>query len=192
MKKLLKQFIEKQAVFTEEEIVTIMHGIQVETFPKHTILLKQGEVSSACYFILRGLIRQYFIDEEGREITSNIFTEEQAVVLFHSYKNKLPSDSFIACSEDSTVIVGTLDSEASMYNEFPAIEKLTRSMVEKSFGAEQMDRARFMASSPEQRYKTLLATRPELIQRVPQHQLASYLGITPESLSRMKKRISQV
>ena len=66
---------------------------------------------------------------------------------------------------------------------------MTRKMIEESFGNVQDEFATFIASTPEERFKTLLLKRPKLIDRVPQHQLASYLGITPESLSRIKKRL---
>lgn len=144
------------------------------------------------FFVLKGCVRQYFIDEEdGKEVTVNFFTEEQAVVLFKSYKNKVPSDYFLTCNEESTLVVGTLESEETMYRQFQVLKKLTRDMVEENFGKEQDERVRFIAQAPEERYQLLLKQRPELINRVPQHQLASYLGITPESLSRIKRRISQ-
>ena len=192
MNRLLKGFMERNTSFSEEELQAIMKDIVIETYRKNTILLKQGEISNQCYFVLNGCIRQYFIGDDGKEVTVNFFTEEQAVVIFKSYKNKVQSDYFLTCCEESTLVVGTLESEESMYRDFPAIEKFTRAMIEQNFGEEQEERARFIAAAPEERYRILLKQRPGLINRVPQHQLASYLGITPESLSRIKKRISQV
>lgn len=191
MDRLLMSFLERNTSFSKQEMQTIINNIVVETYRKNTILLEQGEISNKCYFVLKGCVRQYFIGEEGKEVTVNFFTEEQAVVLFKSYKNKLPSDYFLSCCEDSTLVVGTLESEESMYLDFPALEKLTRATIEQSFGEEQDERAGFIAATPEDRYRILLKKRPGLISRVPQHQLASFLGITPESLSRIKKRISQ-
>ncbi len=187
----MKDFMGKNSSFSAEEMEAIMKDLVIESYEKNTILLKQGEISSKCYFVLKGCVRQYFIDADGKEVTVNFFTEEQAVVLFKSYKNKVPSDYFLACNEESTLVVGTLESEETMYRQFPVLEKLTRDMVEENFGKEQDERVRFIAQAPEERYQLLLKQRPELINRVPQHQLASYLGITPESLSRIKRRISQ-
>ncbi|TDQ40660.1 Crp/Fnr family transcriptional regulator [Aureibacillus halotolerans] len=189
--RLLKHFIEKHAVFSETELSAIMETIQVATYPKHTTLLKQGEISTACYFVLKGLIRQYSINAEGREMTSNFYKEEQAVVLFNSFKTKTESPYSLTCAEDSVLIVGSLETESSMYETIPALEKLTRSMVEQNFGAEQDERANAVSATPEDRYRALLAQKADLIERVPQHQLASYLGMTPESLSRIKKRVNQ-
>lgn len=187
----LLRFMEKNTSLSEGEILEVMKDMVVETYSKRTILLRQGEVSDKCNFVLSGCIRQYFVGEDGKEVTINFFTEEQAAVVFKSYKQKIPSDYFLSCVEDSTVIVGDLESEESMYHKFPVIEKITRSIIEHNFGEEQDEKARFMGAAPEMRYRALLEKRPRLINRVPQHQLASYLGITPESLSRIKKRVAQ-
>jgi len=88
------------------------------------------------------------------------------------------------------LIVGNFHLEQAMYEQFPKLQAITRSMMEHDFGRTQEALARFITSSPEERYVHLLTTRPELVQRVPQHQLASYLGVTPESLSRIRKRMA--
>ncbi|RAP30845.1 hypothetical protein C2W64_00012 [Brevibacillus laterosporus] len=87
------------------------------------------------------------------------------------------------------MVVGDLDTEKEMYNKYTQLESMTRKMIEENFGQVQDEFAACIASTPEERFKALLLKRPHLIDRVPQHQLASYLGITPESLSRIKKRV---
>jgi len=187
----LLQFMKKITSLSIDEILEIMKDLVVENYSKGTILLRQGEVSDKCYFVLAGCIRQYSVGDEGKEVTINFFTEEQAVVIFKSYKQKIPSDYFLSCVEDSTLLVGDLESEDGMYEKFPELDKITRAIIEHNFGEEQDEKARFIGAVPEVRYRMLLEKRPGLINRVPQHQLASYLGITPESLSRIKKRVSQ-
>jgi CRP-like cAMP-binding protein len=187
----LMGFMERKTTLSSEEIQEIIKDMVVETYSKRTILLTQGEVSDKCYFILSGCIRQYSVGDDGKEVTVNFFTEEQAVVIFKSYKQKMPSDYFLSCVEDSILLVGDLESEESMYKKFPELAKITRTIIEHNFGEEQDENAMFKGAVPEVRYRMLLEKRPGLINRVPQHQLASYLGITPESLSRIKKRVSQ-
>jgi CRP-like cAMP-binding protein len=187
----LLQFIEKNTSLNRGEILEIMQHMAIETYSKGTILLRQGEISDKCYFVLTGCIRQYSVGNDGKEVTVNFFTEEQAVVIFKSYKQRIPSDYFLTCLEDSTLLVGDFESEESMYKKFPVLEKITRIIIEHNFGKEQDEKARFMGAVPEERYRMLLEKRPGLINRVAQHQLASYLGITPESLSRIKKRVSK-
>jgi len=175
----------------EEDQRAVVNEIRIENFKKGTVLLKQGDVPTKCYFILKGCVRQHSIDEEGREVTSNFYTEEQAIAIFNHHKSDKSSDYTFTCVEDSVMVVGDLDTEKDMYAKHPQLESMTRRMIEENFGQVREEFAAFIASSPEERFKMLLMKRPSLIDRVPQHQLASYLGMTPESLSRIKKRIHQ-
>jgi CRP-like cAMP-binding protein len=93
------------------------------------------------------------------------------------------------CLEDCVLLAGDLGQEQGMYEAFPQLELITRRMMAEDFGEMQQQWAVFMTRSPEERYLHLLGARPDLLQRVPQHQLASYLGVTPESLSRIRRRL---
>ena len=189
MSDALVRFLRRKTMLSSTEIDELVKYMNVQTFEKGAILLRQGEISTKCYFVLAGCVRQYSCMEDGKENTINFFTEEQAVVMFNSYKQSKPSDYFLSCSETSTLLVGELDSEEDMYSKFPKLREITRIILESNLGEAQDEHARFVSSTPEERYTAILKERPGLINRVPQHQLASYLGITPESLSRIKKRL---
>ena len=169
----------------------IVEELQIEEYKKGTVLLRQGDVPSKCYFVLKGCVRQHCIDESGKEVTSNFYTEEQAIANFNHHKQDKLSPHTLTCLEDCIVVVGDLYSEKDMYKKYSQLEEMTRQMIEYNFGEVQEELTLFIASTPEERYKSLLQKRPHLIDRVPQYQLASYLGITPESLSRIKKRLKQ-
>ncbi|MFY7997462.1 MAG: Crp/Fnr family transcriptional regulator [Candidatus Kapaibacteriota bacterium] len=188
MHPVLRQYLTHFSVLGEEEIREIAENIPVQDFKKGAILLKEGEIADKCYFVLKGCVRQYHcVDDE--EKTTAFFTEKQAVVSFASYSQRIPGKHYWSCVEDSTLIIGSLDHEQEMYQKFPKLAAITRALVEQDFGKTQEDFATFITSSPEERYLNLLESRPELLHRAPQHQIASYLGVTPESLSRIRKRL---
>jgi CRP-like cAMP-binding protein len=189
VKKILLRYLSRFTSLNEEEQQAIVDEIVMEEFAKGTVLLRQGEVPTKCYFVLKGCVRQYFVNEMGKEVTSNFYTEEQAISNFNRHKLDQSSDYSLMCLEDSVLVVGDLDTEQDMYKKHTQLESMTRKMIEANFGEVQDEFATFIASTPEERYNQLLLKRPHLVNRVPQHQLASYLGITPESLSRIKKRV---
>jgi hypothetical protein len=99
------------------------------------------------------------------------------------------SEYYISALEDTILILSSPDMEAEIFAKFPKFETLCRIMSEQLLAKQQIDFDEFKTSSPEQRYINLLKKRPDLIQRVPLNQLASFLGIKPPSLSRLRARI---
>lgn len=189
MKNILFKYLTQFTSLSEEEQQAIVEDILIEEYKKGTVLLRQGDVPAKCYFVLKGCVRQYSIDEKGKEATSNFYTEEQAVLMFNHQNSNKSSEFTLACLEDSVLVVGDLNTEKEMYDKYTPLVSMTRKMLEEKFGEVQEEFAAFIASTPEERLKALLRNRPHLMDRVPQYQLASYLGLTPESLSRIKKRV---
>lgn len=192
MKNILLRYMSDFTSLSEDEQRAITESIRIDEYKKGTYLLNQGELPTIkCYFVLMGCVRQFFIDESGKEFTSNFFTEEQAIPIMNEQKqNDLSKFSFM-CVEDCLLVVGDVDNEKTMFHTYPQLETMIRKMMEISLGEIQKQFGEFIHSSPEERYQSILRKRPQLVERVPQHQLASYLGITPESLSRLKKRIQK-
>ena len=104
-------------------------------------------------------------------------------------ENNTPSDYFISCVEDSILLISNADMTVEINSKFPKFDIMCRMLSEELLAKQRIDFDELKTSSPEQRYLNLLQKRPDLIQRVPQHQLASYLGIKPQSLSRLRARI---
>lgn len=188
IKQVLIDYMKRFSDLSDDELANIAEGVPTGSFKKGTILLHQGEVPDKCYFVLQGCIRQYAVDDEGKETTFNFYTEEQSVTIFNQHAEDKASKYSLGCLEDCVLVVGDLSTEQDMYDMEPVLETMTRKMIEEDMGKIRDDFSSFMASTPEERFKALQEKRPELINRVPQYQLASYLGITPESLSRIKRR----
>jgi CRP-like cAMP-binding protein len=187
MKNILFDFISKYVSLTEEEKNAIAPLDIFRSVKKGTILLKEGQKSKNSYFVLKGCIRKYYIID-GEEKTTAFYTEME-VLTPHCVISKTPSEYYISCVEDTILTVSNKEMEVEINSKFPKFEIMCRILSEELLAKQQIDFDEFKNSSPEQRYLNLLQKRPDLIQRVPQHQLASYLGIKPQSLSRLRARI---
>jgi len=189
MENILFDFISKYVSLTDDEKNAILSLDLFRSVKKGTTLLKEGQQSNESYFVLKGCIRIYYLID-GEEKTTAFYTEMDALTP-HCVINNTPSDYFISCVEDSILTVSNADMEAAINTKFPKFELMCRKLSEELLAKQQIVFDEFKTSSPEQRYMNLLQKRPDLIQRVPQHQLASYLGIKPQSLSRLRARITE-
>jgi CRP-like cAMP-binding protein len=187
MHDILFDFISKYVSLTEDEKNAIVSLDLFRTVKKGTILLKEGQKSKESYFVLKGCIRTYYL-LDGEEKTTAFYTEMEALTP-PCVINKTPSENNVSCLEDTILLVSNTDMEMEVNSKFPKFEIMCRMMSEELLAKQRIDFDEFKTSSPEQRYLNLLQKRPDLIQRVPQHQLASYLGIKPQSLSRLRARI---
>ena len=187
MQDLLFDFISKYVSLTEEEKNAIVSLDIFRSVKKGTILLKAGQKTKESYFVLKGCIRSYYV-VDSEEKTTAFYTEMEALTP-PCVISKTPSEYYISCIEDTILLVSNSDMEAEINSKFPKFEMMCRKLSEELLAKQRIDFDEFKTSSPEQRYLNLLEKRPDLIQRVPQHQIASYLGIKPQSLSRLRARI---
>lgn len=188
MKEEFRAFASTFEFLRPNEIDTIVEHTVLREYPKGTLLLREGNISKECYAVIRGCIREYYL-KDGLERTTAFFTEGQPVNSFSSYTNQVPSKHFLECAEDCLLTVGTQSLVNEMCERIPRLSEFIQIETEKGAGELQEKMASFMTSSPEERFMDLMANNPSLMNRVPQHQIASYLGVTPESLSRIKKRV---
>lgn len=188
MKEHLRAFINSFQFLTPEEVEVVVEGTVLKNTHKGEYLLKEGEVSKECYAVIKGCIREFII-KDGVEKTVSFFVEGDAVNAFSSEVVGSPSKSYFECLEECIVTVGNASLIDEMIEKIPRLEKLIRKEVEKEAGKIQDRLSLFMISTPEERFISLINTQPNLIHRVPQVLIASYIGVTPESFSRIKKRV---
>lgn len=188
LRAILQSYVKTLLPAVDGNELAIVENLRVATYPKGTRLVAQGEVASHCYFVLRGCLRTFHVTE-GRELTAGFFVESEALTIVESYRHRRPSPFSVECLEDSTVILGTAEDEARLLSRSEALGTILQRGLEEGLSRQLGEQARYRAQSPEARYREFLESRPGLAGRVAQLQLASYLGMTPESLSRIKRRL---
>lgn len=190
MEQKLLSYFQRIMPLSQEEIEAIVETMTIRQYKKGTILLKEGQISMEAYFVLEGCVRQYYL-VDGEEKTSNFFTEEQWVLSMQSFTQLKPSNHYLDCCMDCSLVVGNREKEEYLYKRFPKLETVSRKVMEKVFAEQQERISTYATDTPEQRYLKLLQSRPDLFQKIPQYQIASYVGVKPESLSRIRKRLFQ-
>jgi CRP-like cAMP-binding protein len=174
---------------SKEESEAIAESMQTKTFKKGDYLLQEGQISANTYFILEGCVREYLLTD-GDEKTTNFFTEEQWAISLNNFAPQNTAKHNWVCVEETTVVVGDEQQAQALFKRFPRFETISRTIMEAAFLEQKEALSSYYTDSPEQRYLKLIKSRPGLTQRVPQYQLASYIGVKPESLSRIRKRIA--
>ena len=174
--------------FKESDVESAVKLITIKTYKKGEHLLREGEVSAKSYSIVSGCVRQYYL-VDGVEKTTFFYTEGQSIFSPNSASERIPAKYYLSCVEYTTLSIMSLENQKEMYKRFPMLESMSRMSLQEELNNYQEMLATYITTNPEERYLNLLKYRPELLNRVPQYQLASYLGVTPESLSRIRKRI---
>lgn len=164
-----------QTLFIEQEI------------PPRTILLHEGEISTHAHFIKKGCLRQWF-NKDGKDITFQFFFENQAVASIDSFLYHQPSLFSIESIEQSSIYSFSKDNFEQLKLIYPEFNDCFQDVLYQRFKIYAQLFLSRIKDTPQERYEELIKTCPELIKRVPQHYIASYLGITPISLSRIRNR----
>lgn len=174
--------------FTREEQQIIESYFSVRQVPKKFTLIQNGKIARELYFINKGLLRLYYT-KDTEDITAFIFREHLFASSYDSFLRQTPSIQGLDTLEDSELLVITYDDLNTLYKKVPRMETLARKIAEQRFINAQLILSSYILDSPEERWKKFEATNGDLLLRVPHHMIASFLGITPVSLSRIRKRL---
>lgn len=181
-------FLETFEDLTDKERNELANKLNVQNFKKKSILQEEGKIPANCFYVLKGCVRQYYV-VAGVEKTIEFYTPQNAAISSESYMNKSPSAHYLQCAEDSVLLVGEPDHDARLIAEFPRLPAILAQVAGQEWLKAQSRLSLFKLSSPEERYADFLKQRADLVNKIPGNQIASYLGITPESLSRIRKRL---
>lgn len=173
---------------SEAEAHAIAESMVVRQFAKGAVLLAAGAVATESYFVLQGCVRQFYVVSDA-ERSTQFWVEGEWIIPMQSLATQNPSAYSLSCVEDCTLVTGDDARAQALFAAHPRLEALSRVVVERALAQQQELTAMYVVETPEERYLRILQTRPDLLQRVPQYQLASYIGVKPESLSRIRRRI---
>jgi CRP-like cAMP-binding protein len=188
LKEKIKAVVSCANIFNEKEIELIVEKTIVKQFYKNDILLRQGQIPSKCYMVVEGCVREYLI-KDGLEKSTSFFTEGDTFAPFSSKGENLPSEHYWQCTEDCVLTISDQSFEEELREALPRLVDVFQHIAIEKLNKAKTEWSQFISSSPEERYLHLVETKPNLFNRIPHHQIASYLGMKPQSLSRIRKRI---
>lgn len=188
---LLRTHIEKRVQVTDEEFNVITKFFKPKKLRKKQFLLHEGEVCKNIGFVHSGCLREYTIDNKGSEHIIQFAIEDWWISDPNSFLSGLQSTYNIDALEDSEVLLLEKSAREKLLDSCPKMERFFRILTEANFVATQRRISDSLSTTAEERYLKFIKTYPKLIEQVSQNHIASYLGITPQSLSRIRKELTQ-
>jgi CRP-like cAMP-binding protein len=187
MEELIIKYMSKYVPLSEDEINIISKQNLIRHYMKNEVLLSEGEQATECYLVLSGCIRAYYLID-GEERNSDFYIENDTITSI-SYQAQLPSQYYLSCIENSVVAVSSETRNNKLIEQIPKLSLLIMQTNQERLIMKTVEFDNFKNQSPEQRYLELIEKKTDLANRIPLYHLASYLGITQVSLSRIRKRI---
>ncbi|MBP1993222.1 Crp/Fnr family transcriptional regulator [Paenibacillus eucommiae] len=184
---LLKRFSDD---IPDTEWQWFLTQLQRQKLGKNDYFIRSGEHARSIAFCVEGLFRFYYDSEQGKEVNKSFCGRGEFVAAFSALLLKVPSSLHIQALEDSDLLIVSYDVFVSLYERHICWERLKNRLVEKLFIKKEQREKELLLCSAEQRYHIFVEEYPELHERIPQYHIASYLGITPVALSRIRRRMN--
>jgi CRP/FNR family transcriptional regulator len=182
----IRRFIE----LSEADAQVLASYLRFQKIKKKEHLLSEGEVCTSNYFVLKGCIRSYFYNDKAIEQTLLFAIENWWITDYTSLENRQPSHFFIQAVEPCEVAVLDKNVQEELLKTLPQLERYFRIILQRAYSASQIRIKYIYSLSGEERYRHFSTSFPEFVQRIPQYMLASYLGFTPEFLSKIRAKNS--
>jgi len=186
-----KKYIQQKATITDEHFDIISRDLVSRKVKKDTILLREGDVCSEVFFVDSGLLKAYTIDNLGKEHIIQFGPEDSWVSDRNSFYFSLPAMFYIDAIEDSEIVCIKKEFYEKAEKLIPGFNSFTVMILHNSIRFMQKRISLLLGATAEQRYLDFIELYPNLTLRVPQWMIASYLGVTPESLSRVRKELAR-
>ncbi|WP_291274819.1 Crp/Fnr family transcriptional regulator [Flavobacterium sp.] len=186
---LLLENINKIVTLTPEEEQLILTQVEVKYYKAKSMLLKAEEVSRNTYFVQRGVVRSFTINDQIIEHVLHFACEGWWIGDMYSYIAEKPGNLFIEVLEDAEIVCVSKETHQLLYQKIPKLERFFRILAENSLVAHQERLIDNLSLTAEERFEKFCSKYPTLIQRVPQKQIASFIGVTPEFFSKMKAKL---
>ncbi|WP_062055488.1 Crp/Fnr family transcriptional regulator [Aquimarina longa] len=185
---ILINHIKTYVTFSEEELSEIVLFFDYHSYHKKETLLLAGKQCNKLFFVLKGCLQLYFIDNLGNQKTSQFAIEHWWLTDFLAFQNQNQSNFYIETVENSKIVSISFSKYQELLDTFPKMEKYFRTIYETAYGAALMRFKYINSFSKEELFFRFRDNFPEFVQRVPQYLLASFLGLTPEYLSEIKRK----
>ena len=183
------QNIAKHVSLTPEEQDLFLSKTKAKTVKAKTILLSVGEISKETYFVNSGILRSFNINDNIIEHVLHFACEDWWIGDMYSYISEKPGNLFIEVLEEAEIVILSKENHQELYQKIPKLERFFRILAENSLVAHQERLMDNLSLTAEERFEKFCTKYPTLIQRIPQKQIASYVGVTPEFSSKMKARM---
>jgi CRP-like cAMP-binding protein len=189
MYQLLQEYLSRHIEITDSELDAFCAKFKSKTTKRNELLLEAGDTCRHMYFVNKGCLRVYLVDEQGRESTRFLVPEGRFGTAFPSFILQEPSKACIQSIEPSEILMLTYQSFRELPDVLPAWEQLYRINLESDYIASIKRIESLITMSARERYALLMENNPGLIQRLPSKIIADYLGMSQETLSRLKSKI---
>ena len=190
MYELFFKKLSEKIAFTQDEQAIIKTYLTPKKLRKKQYLLQEGDVCKVIAFVEKGALREYSISENGAEHIIQFALEGWTISDLYSFLTGEPATYNIDALEDSELVLISKAAQEELLKKVPKYETYTRLQLTGAYLAMQKRVTSIISLSLEQRYANLTSVYPNIIQRVPQHMIASYMGLTPETLSRVRRKMT--
>ena len=183
-----RKHLEKFITVNDEEFLAIANFFKIKTVSKKENLLLEGSICRQHFFVIKGCLRKFFINDKGIEQTTEFAIENWWITDNIAFEHRLKTSFYIQAVENSEILILDRDAQEKLLEQFPKMERYFRFVYQRAYAASQMRIKYLYDFTKEEFYEHLCKNHPEFVQRIPQYLIASFLGFSPEYLSEIRKK----